>query len=486
MSYIISGHVLDGNSAPVSGADVTLSDGVSLRSVVTESDGSYQFSHLREGGNFTVSAAKPHFTMSPTSQTFNNLHSNQTVDFIATATNAPFYVISGHITNNGAPLGGVTVTLSGSQPGIVTTDGNGLYSFTLAGGGNYTVTPSLFGFTFTPASQTFNNLNADQTADFAAMRQNFVVTNANDHGAGSLRQAIMDANATVGPDMIVFNIPGAGVQTINLLIALPEITDSVVVDATTQPGYAGTPLIELNGAQTNSNSAGFRISAGGTTIRGFSICRFDWGILLLGAGSNVIQGNYIGVDPTGTLSRSNGSGISIFNSSNNLIGGTSSAARNVISGNGSNGVGVSGQGNQIQGNFIGTNASGSAAVPNGINGIDVGGSAQANNNIIGGTAAGAGNLISGNQRGISCGGAGNVIQGNLIGLDATGARSLGNGTFGLEALIPLGGLPLAHATLFQGTRATGCQSLVLGVFCRAISSAPTPLARRFWEMVGVA
>src|SRR5207247_10995932 len=128
--------------------------------VVTEDDGSYQFSHLPEGGNFTVSAAKPNFTMTPASQSFNNLHSNQTVNFTAGPTNTPFYTISGHTTNNGSALSGVTVPKSGSQQGVATTDSNGMYSFSLAGGGNYTVTPSMPGFTFTPASQTFNNLSA--------------------------------------------------------------------------------------------------------------------------------------------------------------------------------------------------------------------------------------------------------------------------------------------------------------------------------------
>ena len=451
MSYIISGHVLDGNNAPVIGASVTLSDGSSLSSVVTDTDGAYQFSRLREGGNFTVSAAKPQFTMTPASQSFNDLHSNQTVDFIAAPTNAAFYTVSGHITNNSDALAGVTVTLSGSQQGIATADGNGLYSFTLAGGGNYTVTPSLLGFTFTPGSQTFNNLSGNQTANFAATRQNVVVINANDHGPGSLRQAILDANATVGTDMIVFNIPGAGVKTINLLFALPEITDAVVIDATTQPGYAGAPLIELNGAQTNSNSAGFRISAGGSTIRGFVIGAFDWGILLIGGNNNVIQANYIGVDPTGTLVRGNDEGISIFNSSNNLIGGTSPAARNVISGNGFDGVEVAGEGNQIQGNFIGTNASGSAALPNGVNGIDIGGSAQSGNNTVGGTAPGAGNLISGNQRGVNCSSSSNVIQGNLIGVNATATAAVGNNT----------GISASAGTLVGGT-VPGARNLISG------------------------
>ena len=128
--------------------------------MVTESDGSYEFSHLREGGTFTVSAAKPHFTMAPPSQSFNNLNSNQTLNFTATATNAPFFTISGQVTDNGAGLAGVTMTLSGSQPGIRTTDNNGNYSFEVAGGGNYTITPSALGFTFGPSSQTFNNLSA--------------------------------------------------------------------------------------------------------------------------------------------------------------------------------------------------------------------------------------------------------------------------------------------------------------------------------------
>ena len=116
-SYIISGHVLDGGGLPVSGAEIVLSDGTSLTSVVTESDGSYQFSRLREGGNFTVSASKPHFTMAPPSQSFSNLNSDQVLDFTATATNAPFHTISGQVTENGVALAGVTVTLSGSQPG---------------------------------------------------------------------------------------------------------------------------------------------------------------------------------------------------------------------------------------------------------------------------------------------------------------------------------------------------------------------------------
>src|SRR5689334_7592144 len=291
--------------------------------------------------------------MAPVSQTFNNLNSDQILDFTATATNAAFHTISGQVTENGVALAGVTVTLSGSQPGLRTTDINGNYSFELAGGGNYTVTPSLLGFNFGPASQTFNALSANQTANFAATRQSFVVTNANNHGSGSLRDAIVNANATVGKDTIVFNIPGPGVKTITLLTALPEITDPVVIDATTQPGYAGAPLVEIDGSAITDFTNGLTIKAGGSTVRGLAIGSFrnNAAILLSGCDNNVIQGNYIGVDADGTTQRQNNRGVVLTNSSNNVIGGTSAAARNVISGNAANAIDITGTGNVIQGNF---------------------------------------------------------------------------------------------------------------------------------------
>ena len=454
MSYLIGGQVVDGSNAPVSGAEVTLSDGTSLSSVLTESDGSYQFSHLREGVSFTVTATKPQFTMAPTSQTFSNLNNNQTANFIATATNAPFYTINGQITNSSIGLSGVTVTLSGSQLGIRTTDSNGNYSFTLAGGGDYTVTPAILGFTFTPPSQPFNNLSANQTANFAATRQNFVVTNTSDHGTGSLRQAILDANATAGTDTIVFNIPGTGAQTINLQIALPEITAPVVIDATTQPGFAGVPLIELNGALAGSNGSGFVISGGSSTIRGFVINRFSAGsgIALRTNGNNLIQGNYIGIDPTGTLRRANLYGISISNCSNNTIGGTTQAARNVVSANSFYGISLGADGNQIQGNFIGTNAAGTAALGNGLNGVDISGSPAFTNNVIGGTTAGTGNLISGNQTGIRIFVPGNSVQGNLIGTDVSGTNAVGNGI----------GISSSSANTVIGGTVTGARNIVSG------------------------
>src|ERR1051326_4108678 len=81
-----------------------------------------------------------------------------------------------------------------------------------------------------------------------AAANTFTVTNTNDSGNGSLRQAITDANNHAGADVIDFNISGAGVHTITPASQPPFITDKVTIDGTTQPGYADKPLIEISGA----------------------------------------------------------------------------------------------------------------------------------------------------------------------------------------------------------------------------------------------
>ena len=103
----------------------------------------------------------------------------------------------------------------------------------------------------------------------------FTVTNTNDSGAGSLRQAIQDANTNPGTDTITFNISGSGVKTINLSSALPAITSPVIIDGTTQPGFAGSPLIELNGTSVTSGH-GLSITAGNSTVKGLVINRFGF------------------------------------------------------------------------------------------------------------------------------------------------------------------------------------------------------------------
>jgi len=234
----------------------------------------------------------------------------------------------------------------------------------------------------------------------------YLVTNTNDSGLGSLRQAIIDANNQAGPDTINFNIPGSGVRTITPLTMLPVITGAVTIDGTSQPGFVvGTPLIELNGSSAGS-VAGLEITAGNSVVRGLVINRFGAGITLKTNGNNTVQGNFIGTNPSGTSALGNDfGGMYIHDSSNNnLIGGTTAAARNIISGNGfaNNYEGIriyNASGNTIQGNYIGTNAAGTAAIPNAGRGIIIGFGgtpSAAPNTIIGGTSAGARNLISGN------------------------------------------------------------------------------------------
>ncbi|HYP20757.1 MAG TPA: hypothetical protein VEY08_11840, partial [Chloroflexia bacterium] len=126
----------------------------------------------------------------------------------------------------------------------------------------------------------------------------YVVNNTNDSGAGSLREAINMANAGPGKDSIIFNIPGSGVRTISPSSGLPAITDPVEIDGTTQPGYTGTPVIELNGSSAGWPQAGLVVSAGNSTIKGLVINRFNApNIKLTTNGGNTLECNFIGTNP---------------------------------------------------------------------------------------------------------------------------------------------------------------------------------------------
>ncbi len=192
------------------------------------------------------------------------------------------------------------------------------------------------------------------------------VTNTNDSGSGSLRDAIDFANNKAGSDTIRFQIPGSGVQTIAPTSALPAITDTLTIDGSTQPGYAGLPLIELSGANAGTAS-GLTLSANGNVIRGLVINQFSIaGISLIGtSSSNTIAGNFLGTNSSGTAALGNLRGIQV-SGSNNTIGGLSVSDRNIISGNIFLGIDVTPPSNNtlIVGNYIGTDATGMNAVPN--------------------------------------------------------------------------------------------------------------------------
>ena len=275
-------------------------------------------------------------------------------------------------------------------------------------------------------------ISAQEQLDYSATLATFTVTNTNDAGAGSLRAAITSANGAVGADIINFNIAGVGVHTINLASALPNITDRVTINGTTQPGFAGTPLIELNGTAAGGATSGLILGAGssGSTIRGLVIDRFAGSaIRILGSSNNIVAGNFLGTNAAGTAGLGNQVGVFINSSStNNTIGGTTATDRNLISGNTVDGVQILGagtQGNVVEGNYIGLDVTGTVDLGNTNQGVAIFGGAS--NNTIGGTAAGAGNVISGNGNvGVQIDDAaetGNAIWGNSI---------YGNGSLGID------------------------------------------------------
>ena len=263
---------------------------------------------------------------------------------------------------------------------------------------------------------------------------------------GSLRQFILNSNALSGVQTSSFAIAGAGVQTINLTAALPDVTDAVVLDAWTEgvyqgtPGYSGPPLVELNGG--NVSAYGFHLVSGssGSTVRGFVINRHNDGIGIDFSDNNVIQGNYIGTNSAGTVVvgfRNADDGIDLDNgSSNNTIGGTLAGERNVISGqNGGDGIVINGgaSNNLVIGNYIGTDVTGTADLGNNVHGVHI--RSGAANNTIGGTTTAERNVISGNAgQGVRIDGLNtenNVVAGNYIGTTAAGAAGIGNSAGGI-------------------------------------------------------
>ncbi|MGQ0540705.1 MAG: beta strand repeat-containing protein, partial [Blastocatellia bacterium] len=267
----------------------------------------------------------------------------------------------------------------------------------------------------------------------------FTVTNNLDAGAGSFRQAILDANAQPGTDTIQFQI-GTGAVNIHHNSALPDIIQPVIIDGTTQPGFSGTPLIWLS----SSSNGVFRITGGGSTVKSIAVAGGfrDGGIILENGGGNIVTGCFIGIcpqDPTANCGNPV-NGVQIINSPNNIIGGSTAAERNIIGGNGTNGIEITGNassGNVVTGNYIGILPD-NTIKKNQSSGVVING---APNNRVGGTTAGERNVISGNGSGsdlpanqsksavlISGAGAtGNVVEGNYIGTTIDGtARAGGN------------------------------------------------------------
>ena len=195
-----------------------------------------------------------------------------------------------------------------------------------------------------------------------------------------------------------------------------------------------------DGVHVQGGATGVTIGGTSTTARDAISANTGWGVFLTGQGTsgNVVEGDTVGTDSGGSVARPNGhNGVNITSgASNNTIGGTAPGSANVISGNAYNGVDIAFAGasnNVVEGNFIGTNDNGTAAVPNGSDGVVIEGGAT--NNTIGGTTAAARNVISGNGWDgvhiVNSGTTGNVVEGNFIGTNAAGNAALGNGASGV-------------------------------------------------------
>lgn len=299
-----------------------------------------------------------------------------------------------------------------------------------------------------------------------------IVSNTQDSGPGSLRAALYYSFDHPGAT-IVFNIPtndagfSNGVFTISLSDQLPSVLNDTIIDATTQPDNSptnrnivlttvspivpGTFPLGLRFHGTNSavrglmitgmpasgilieqgacsNIIGGAVSGAGNVISGNS----EQGIVIFDTNTmaNVIQGNFIGVNPAGNLAQLNTwEGIGIYTGSRgNLI------VSNVLSGNGADGIRIDGaHNNSVQGNVIGLDANATLALPNTWNGIGIYNGSQSN--LIGGSLPGQRNVISGNmQRGMvirDTNSIGNVVRGNYIGLNPAGTASISNNWEGI-------------------------------------------------------
>jgi Bacterial Ig-like domain (group 3) len=262
----------------------------------------------------------------------------------------------------------------------------------------------------------------------------FTVTNTNDSGVGSFRQALLDANAAAGLDTIAFNIPGAGVHTITLTSILPLITSPVLIDGYTQPGSSvntnalnaginAVLQVELTGLQV---SLFFFTGSDGSTVRGLIINGSANDNIESQTSNFTVTGNFLGTNAAGTAAAGapGAFGVRIDPPATNAtIGGPNAADRNLLSGNAGGGVILPfpiTTGHLIQGNYIGTDVTGTAA-------LNVGTPLGLRN--IGGASV-LGNLVSGNVGGGMSLFDNNIVRGNLIGTQRDGVSPLPNSNFG--------------------------------------------------------
>jgi len=301
-----------------------------------------------------------------------------------------------------------------------------------------------FASTFKPSAPDITVNTTSDTVDFGGAQQVSDLPGLD--GQVSLREAIIAANNTAGPQVIGFNIPTSdpgfdgAAFTIRPLSGLPPLSDGgTMIDGSTQATFTGDtnpagPEIVFNGGLAGGCASGLSIYSANNVVHSLVINGFAGtpnvclptgiGISSPQATGNIVTGCLIGLDASGTSIVSNANGVNTDSgAANNRIGGTTNGECNVISGNSIQGITLSSDNNSVVGNFIGTDVTGTLAIGNGAqDGIGVNGT---NNSI-------ETNIISGNRSGVFLLGSGNKVMGNFLGTDVTGTIALGNTSLGAQ------------------------------------------------------
>ena len=306
----------------------------------------------------------------------------------------------------------------------------------------------------------------------AATPISFTVTNTNDSGPGSLRQAILNADLFPG-HTIDFAIPSGGVSRISPIEPLPDLSSLTVIDGFSQATFEGkpfaSPLVEVDGRAVGGTSPGllFDGTSAGSDLEGISIFGFNGPQVVLDSIGDILWGNFVGLAADGTIPATlptlsatvvtPSDGVLVL-APNATIGGLAPGQRNVISGTTGQGIDISGPratSAHVIGNILGLDPTGTAARPNALDGIAI-------DQGAGRAIIGPGNLISGNGIDgiILLGSTEDSIVGNAIGTDLSGNRAIGNGIDGVDADqdssgVAVGGTALGESNIVSGNGSVG-------------------------------
>jgi hypothetical protein len=339
---------------------------------------------------------------------------------------------------------------------------------------------------------------ANGTSAFSAevaIASPITVTNVGDSGAGSLRAAITAANASPGSTITFAIAQGTAPFVISPATPLPHVMVQTTIDATSQSGYKGVPLVELDGGGTLSDGLVLAAGSDRSVVEGLDIVGFTDAAIHVESGHDVISANYLGTDPTGAAAGpGNKYGVLVDNVASSTIGGLTTGAANLIGFNSTAGVSISGgsaTGNDVVGNMIGANpANHTVALDNHV-GVAISGGAT--NNTVGGATTAAANVIGYNSMaGVSISSSSNVVSANFIGTDSSG-DNLGNpvGVLVTAANNTVGGAAPALGNVISfngmaGVSLLGASAISNVVAANAIGVNPTNPTLNQANGVGVA